>query len=145
MREGIQTFLAELGEGACMALCICELGKPGLTESEALRLILEGMRRSFIEYDEENRDNPDNCFVANRDGLMNLVTGERGWRSSKENSDYRAKPGERVIEGWEWIERCKDRIIKHQHFKLVKWDPIKNSRTVKNGKIESLRVFRRAA
>ncbi len=145
MREGIQTFLAELGEGACLALCICELGKPGLTEGEAVNLILEGIRRGFIEYDEENRDNPDNCYVADRDGLMKLVTGERGWRSDKENADYRAKPGERVVEGWEWIECCRDKAIKHQHFRLVKWDPIKNSRTVKNGKIESLRVFRRAA
>jgi len=145
MREGIQTFLAELGEAACMALCICELGKPGLTEGEALNLILEGMRRGFIEYDEENRDNPDNCYVSDRDKLMNLVTGERGWRSNREKAGYRAKPGERVIEGWEWMERCKDRTINHLHFRLLKWDPIKNSRTVKNGKIESLRVFRRAA
>jgi len=145
MREGIQSLFAELGEAACLALCICELGKPGLTEGEALSLIIEGIRRGYIKYDEDNRDNPDNCFVADRDGLMNLVTGERGWTSTKEKADYLIKPRERVIEGWEWKEFCKNKLITHQHFKLESWNPIRNSLTVKNGKIESLRVFRKAA
>lgn len=145
MKEGVQTLLAELGEGACLALCICELGKPGLTEGEALSLILEGIRRRHIRYDEEDRNNPDNCYVADRDALMNLVTGERGWRSSKESPDYRARPQEKIIEGWEWKEYAKNRIITHHHFRLPDWDPIKNSVTVKLGKIESLRVFRKTA
>ena len=145
MREGVQTLLAELGEGACLALCICELGKPGLTEAEALSLILEGIRRRYIEYDENNRNNPDNCYVADRDGLMNLVTGEQGWRSTREKPGYTIKPGEKVIEAWEWLERLKGKCIAHQHFRLATWDPIKNSQTVKNGALQSLRVFRRAA
>lgn len=145
MRQGVQTLLAELGEGACLALCICKLGKPGITEGEALNLILEGIRRGYIRYDEEDRNNPDNCFVADRDALMNLVTGERGWRSSKETPGYKPKVGEKIIEGWEWRECGKNRIIMHQHFRLQDWDPVLHSSTVKNGSVESLRVFRKAA
>jgi len=145
MSESIQTLLAELGEGACLALCICELGKPGLIEAEALSLILEGIRRGYIDYDENNRYNPDNCFVRDRNAFMNVVTGERGWTSTREKPEYKARPSEGVIEGWEWQERLKDRTILHQHFKLTIWDPIKNSTTVKHGKLTSLRVFRRAA
>lgn len=145
MREGIQTLLAELGEAACLALCICELGKPGITEAEGLSLILEGMRRGYIEYDEEDRGNPDNCFVANRDAFMDLVTVESGWRSTIEGVTYRAKPGERIIECWKWEERAKNKVIVHTHFKLPKWDPYRNSQALKYGTLESLRVFRRAA
>lgn len=145
MREDVQTLLAELGEAACLALCICELGKPGITEAEGLSLILEGMSRGYIEYDEEDRNNPDNCFVANRDAFMDLVTGERGWKSTTEDAAYRPKPGEKVIECWKWEEHAKNKLITHTHFKLQQWDPYKNSQTLKYGNLESLRVFRRAA
>jgi len=145
MREGIQTLFAELGEAACLALCICELGKPDISEGEALSLILEGMRRGYIEYNEEDRDNPDNCFVANRDAFMDLVIGERGWQSTTEGARYRAKPGERIIECWKWKEAAKNTLITHWHFKLPRWDPWKNSQALKYGTLESLRVFRRAA
>jgi hypothetical protein len=145
MREGIQTVLAELGEAACLALCICELGKPGIPEAEALGLILEGMDRGFIDYDEANRDNPDNCFVANRDAFMVLVTREKGWASTTEEPGYRAKPGERVIERWAWEEKTANKVAMHQHFRLKSWDPYRDSQTVKKGALESLRVFRKAA
>ena len=138
-------MLAELGEGACLALCICELGKPGITEGEALSLTLEGIRRGYIRYDEEDRNNPDNCFVADRDALMNLVTGEKRWRSSKENPGYPIGAQDKVIECWKWEEILKSRVITHQHFRLNDWDPIMNSKTVKYGSLESLRVFRKAA
>jgi hypothetical protein len=145
MRQGIQVLFAELGEAACLALCICELGRPGIAEGEALELILEGMERGFIDYDEANRDNPDNCFVSDRDSFMALVTGTTGWKSTKETPDYLPAIGERIIEYWEWTERLKDRLVIHTHFKLKGWDPYPASRTVRFGRKAGLRVFRRAA
>jgi hypothetical protein len=145
MRQGVQTFFAELGEAACLALCICELGKPGLSEGEAVSLILEGMERGYIIYDENDRSNPNNCFVQNRDALMELVTGQKGWTSTKENPAYKEKTGERLIECWVWEEKAAGRTIVHQHFRLPGWDPIKDARTVRYGQLESYRVFRRAA
>lgn len=145
MKESIQVVLAELGEAGCLALCLCELGKPGIKEGEAVSLILEGIRRGSIEYDEEDRSNPDNCFVNDHDAFMDLVTGERGWQSTMEKAAYRAKPGERIIECWKWEEAAKNKTITHRHFKLPHWDPYKNSQTLKYGHLENLRVFRRAA
>jgi hypothetical protein len=144
MRPGIQVVLAELGEAACFALCICELGKPGISEGEALELILEGMGRGYIDYDEQHRDNPDNCFVRDRDGFMDLVTGESGWKSTTEGADYRPKVGERIIEYWEWTEHLKDRDVVHKHFKLRNWDPYLASRTVYFGTKKGARVFRKS-
>ena len=144
MREGIQTLLAELGEAACLALCICELGKPGMAEGEALEFIIEGIDRGYIYYDEEHRENPDNCFLCDRDSFMDLVTGETGWKSTTEDGDYLPRIGEKVIEYWEWTERLKDRIITHIHFKLKTWDPYYNSRTTKFGQKRGFRVFRKA-
>ncbi len=145
MRQGVQTLLAELGEAACLALCICELGKPGLSEGEAVSLILEGMKRGYIIYDENDRSNPNNCFVQNRDALMELVTGQKGWTSTKENPAYKEKPGERLIECWMWEEKAGGKVIPHTHFRLPGWDPLKEARTVRYGRLESYRVFRRRA
>lgn len=145
MRQGVQTLLAELGEAACLALCICELGKPGLSEAEAVGFILDGMQRGYIFYDENDRSNPKNCFVQNRDGLMNLVSGQAGWRSTKEGPGYTPRPGERLIECWVWEEKAAGRTIVHQHFRLPAWDPLKEARTVRYGRLESYRVFRKGA
>jgi len=143
MRQGVQTLLAELGEAACLALCICELGKPGLSEGEAVSLILEGMKRGYIFYDENDRSNPNNCFVQNRDALMELVTGQKGWASTKEGSSYKAQPGEKLIECWVWEEKAAGRTIVHQHLRLPGWDPLKDARTARYGRLASYRVFRR--
>jgi hypothetical protein len=143
MRQGVQTLLAELGEAACLALCICELGKPGISEGEALENILEAIRRGWIDYDEQNRNNPDNCFVKQRDELMELVTGQKGWTSTTEAPGYQPKPGERCIECWMWVEHTRGSTTKHQHFRLNDWDPYHDPLTVKNGYLQSLRVFRR--
>lgn len=145
MRQGVQTLLAELGEAACLALCICELGKPGLTEAEAVSLILEGIARGYIDYDEHDHSNPNNCFVRNRDAFMELVSGQKGWTSTREGSDYQERPGEKLIECWMWEEKAGGKVIIHQHFRLPAWDPIKDARTVRFGRLESYRVFRRAA
>lgn len=143
MRQGVQTLLSELGEAACLALCICELGKPALSEAEGVGFILEGMKRGYILYDENDRSNPNNCFVQNRDALMELVTGQKGWTSTKENPAYKEKPGERLIECWVWEEKAAGRTVVHQHFRLPGWDPLKDARTVRYGRLESYRVFRR--
>lgn len=143
MKPGIQTLLAEAGEAGCLALCICEAGRPGITEGEAISLIMEGIHRDWISYDERTRDNPMNFFVKNRDAFMDLVTGERGWYSSIEKPEYQPRQGEKAIECWIWEEPSKTGSILHRHFKLKDWDPILNSRTIQNGKLESYRVFRR--
>jgi len=143
MRQGIQNILSEIGEAGCFALCICELGKPGLSEGEAVDTILEGIARGSISYDPTTRNNPNNLFVLDRDGLMDLVSGQKGWKSTTEKPDYLPKDGERIIECWRWNERIGERIISRQHFKLPSWDAYKDSRTVRYGYLESLRVFRR--
>jgi len=143
MREGIQNLLSEIGQAGCLALCICELGKPGLSEGEAVDSILEGIQRGYIDYDEANTNNPTNLFVRNRDALMELVTGQEGWVSSTEKPDYTLQDGERSIECWRWNEITKDKPIVHTHFRLPHWDPYRTSKTRTYGYLESLRVFRR--
>jgi len=145
VREGIQSLLAELGEGSCLALCICEIGKPRLSEEEAIGFIIKGIQKGYIYYDENNRNNPKNCFVENRDAFMDIVSGQKGWTSSTEKAEYRPRKDERIIECWRWNEKVNLKIINHTHFKLPNWDPYKNSNTLKYGYLESLRVFRRKA
>jgi hypothetical protein len=145
MRQGVQTLLAELGEAACLALCICELGKPGLSEGDAVDLIRRAIDLGYIDYDEKDRSNPNNCCVRNRDAFMDMVSGQRGWKSTKEGPGYTARPGEKLIECWSWNETTDGKVIAHQHFRLPGWDPIIEARTVRYGHLESYRVFRRGA
>lgn len=143
MRQGIQTMLAELGESACLALCVCELGKPGISEGAAIDYICTAIQKGWIDYDPEHRENPNNCFVEKRDELMQLVTGQQGWTSTTEAPNYKLKPGEKCIECWVWREPAKGRVLLHQHFRLKDWDPYHDSMTVRYGFLQSLRVFRR--
>lgn len=145
MRQGVQTLLAELGEAACLALCICELGKPGLSEGEAVDLIRRAIDLGYIDCDEKDRSNPNNCCVRNRDAFMDMVSGQAGWKSTKEGPGYKARPGEKLIECWSWNETTDSKVIAHQHFRLPGWDPIIEARTVRYGHLESYRVFRRGA
>ncbi len=123
MKQGVQTLLAELGEAACLALCICELGKPGLSEAEAVGFILDGIKRGYIFYDEKDRGNPSNCFVQNRDAFMELVTGEKGWASSREGPGYKAKPGEKLIECWNWEREGCRQDNSPPALQAARWDP----------------------
>ncbi len=139
MREGVQSFFAELGEAACLALCICELGKPGLSEAEAVSLILQGIEKGFIDYRWQDRQYENNLFVSNRDAFMNLVTGQDGWKSRVEPPSYTLKAGELAVSCWEW----RDSGTLRRHFRLADWDPILDSQTVRHGALASLRVFRK--
>jgi hypothetical protein len=76
---------------------------------------------------------------------MDIVTGQKGWKSTTEKPDYRPRKDERIIECWRWNEKINAKVINHTHFKLSNWDPYKNSNTLKYGYLESLRVFRRKA
>ena len=138
MKPGIQTFLAEAGDAACYALDIIQLGRQFAEEDfgDPVALLAEGIARGFIHYSWDNPDDSDNFFVASPDGFLSWLTGQK-WTVRKEAPEYQPKAGELLVQRWE-------RQVTGQtigHFRLPAWDSLVDSKTVKFGKIASVRVF----
>lgn len=145
MREDAQILLSEMGESSCLALTIVQAGKPECTLGEAVDLTLAGIALGYITYDWESRANPENLFVADRDAFLNMVTGESGWKSTRETAGYRAAPGEIAIESWEWREELRGTVALHTHFRMHDWDSWRGSKAVTHGALVGYRIFRKAA
>ena len=141
MKPGIQTFLAEAGEAACYALAIIKLSRRIEGEfGDPVEDLVAGINHGFIHYNWADPDDNDNFFVTNPEEFLGFLTG-RAWTVRKESPDYLAKPGELIVQRWE--RQITGQTI--SHFRLPDWDSFVNSKTVKFGKVASLRVFAPAA
>jgi hypothetical protein len=70
-----------------------------------------------------------------------LLTGKLATVRKTDDVNYRPAANEYIVERW---ERPTPKMI-YSHFKLLDWDSLHNSQTVKYGKLVSLRVFRLTA
>ena len=141
MRPGIQTFLDEAGDAACYSLCIIKIAERELGgEIQPLDALTDGINRGFVYYNWEDKNDNDNFFNNVPNEFLSLMAGGT-WTVTKERADYRAKPGEHVVERW---ERTTPKGSTN-HFKLPDWDSLVDSQTVKFGRIVSTRVFRKVA
>jgi len=138
---GIQTFLHEAGEAACYALCIAKIAEKITGKAvEPLDALLGGIERKFVYYNWANPDDPDNFYVSDAEKFLSLLTGRRVTVIKTDNANYRPAPNEYVAERW---ERPTAKTV-YSHFRLPDWDSLRDSQTVKYGKLASLRVFRPA-
>jgi hypothetical protein len=140
MRPGIQTFLDAAGDAACYALDIIQIAERELGgEIDPVAALEDGIEHGYIRYDWDNPGADDAWFVDAPHRFLALLTGDE-WTVSKEAADYRPRPGEHVVERW---ERQKTGTTT-SHFRLPDWDSLRDSQTVKYGRLVSTRVFRKA-
>lgn len=90
--------------------------------------------KPWVTFNWDNPDDKANFDVNHPAQVLELLTGIK-WSVTKEPATYKPKRGELVVECW------KNGNV--THFRLKDWDPLKDSLTVRNGKIDSFRVFRR--
>lgn len=80
----------------------------------------------------------EDCYLQRPEMILAMMTGGV-WTVTKEGPDYKARPGEVVVERYE----RKTTTETFAHFVLPAYDPYGDSRTRREGKKVSTRVFRR--
>lgn len=138
MFEGIQTFLDEGGDAACYALDILKIAEKITNfKIDVIETLCVCIEKKFIYYNWENAADNDNFFVKLPAEMLSFLVGKT-YTVSKETAEYVLKAGEYAVDYWQKPD------LSPGHFRLPDWDSLKNSKTVKVGKITSKRIFRLA-
>lgn len=97
----------------------------------------QGIEKGYLKFNKNDYSDNDNFFVLNPDKFLELLTNKK-INVSKKESNYIAKENEFIIEYWY------NPVTRYGHFARIKkgFNSLQKSKTVENGKIESLRVFR---
>jgi hypothetical protein len=136
---GIQTFFQEAGQAACYALSIIKIAERITGQIiDPFAALVDGIEKRHIRYNWNNQDDGDNFFVADPAALLSALTGRPVTVRKKTNINRGPAPREYIVQCWE--RQAVGKTI--THFRLPDWDSLKDSLTVKNGRVTSLRVFR---
>jgi hypothetical protein len=137
LENGAQSFIKAIGDGGCYALCLCtaaDLEAEFTDEFPAgttVNLIKAGVKKGFLK---------DDMTVMDGAAFLQLISG-RKWTKEYKDAGYVPQKGDYLVA--EWFNRRTGLT----HFTLeypVKWDGLKDSVTVKEGKIRSYRLYRTA-
>lgn len=147
VREHIQSFYLAAGNYGCYAFCIIKLAKkilekkgmsPGIiNEQEAL---IYGVEGSFISFNEDDYNSDKNFYVIDPEGFIRFLTGE-SYVVRFEGPSYCCKKDEYEINFWALNDSNGLRGI--GHFCLPGENTLQFSKTVKNGKIYSKRIYKK--
>lgn len=124
-----------LGENGCYFFSILYLAeKISGKKFNPLDIYLDSLAKRFMEKD---------CFVNDAGKLLSMLTGQN-WRHTKQDASYVVKKDELEILYYENTTTLKT----YGHFVVgnkgkVEYDPYGDSKTVKEGKLHSKRVFSR--
>lgn len=134
MIKGMQKILLELGNYGCYFLSIVEAAeRRSGKEYSILPIFLEMKKKGFIGKD---------SYIFFPDKILSALTG-KSYTIRHERKDYKPKAGEIEILRYEW--RGEGGVS--AHFVLgdgngcVAYDPLDGANTVKNGTVESKRIF----
>lgn len=142
MIERIQRIHSAIGKAGCYALACVQAADPGISSGDALDIIIYAISKKFIYFNPGNMADPENMRVDDAAALICLTRKEplRAWTRRRELPGYKPRPGELVIE--RWVSATNNHFIVREG--SMAWDPYGDSATVKNGKMESYRIFSRA-
>lgn len=130
MKEPRQRVMSEVGEEGCYLLCIVDIAEEVLKERiDAVVAYLDGIERGFVQ---------ENCLMTNAAGFLEMLTGVK-WEKRYESATYVKKDGEFEVQKWQ----RKSGVGTVDHFKREIYDPYGDSRTVREGYLESKRIFSR--
>jgi hypothetical protein len=137
LEKGVQSFIKTVGDEGCYALALCKIAEiynrlsSGYDAGHAVSAIRKAVEFGLLK--------PDMTVL---DGAKFLeATTESKWTKEYKDAGYVPQKGDYLIA--EWFNRRTGLT----HFTLeypVKWDGLKDSVTVKEGKIRSFRLYRTA-
>lgn len=136
MNEPRQAYMKLLGESGCYFLCLVHLAELVTHERiDAIPVLLAAEEKGIV-----NKD----YLVFDAAQVMGLLTGVV-WEKRYEEAGYRAGPGELEVLRYERNTGEGNRahfVVGDGHGK-IEYDPLGFSRTVKEGRLASKRIFRR--
>lgn len=134
MVKGLQKTLLELGKYGCYFLSVVKAAERDRgRDCPILPAFFDMKKRGFIGND---------CYMLHPDRVLSTLTG-KPYTVRRESKDYKAEAGEIEILRFEW--RGEGGVS--AHFVLgdgngrVAYDPLDGANTVKNGTVESKRIF----
>jgi hypothetical protein len=133
MKQGIQSFIKSIGDSGCLVLCMIKIAE---IHRQRIYNPFEVISRA-LEEDWLSED----MFVKNPEAIMQFLTDERWEYSHNSISTPRVNGKVYCIERWERSTTAGTT----SHFRLPEWDPLKDSQTVKYGRIASYRILRKVS
>jgi hypothetical protein len=137
MNEPRQAYMKLLGEEGCYFLCLVHLAETVSKERiDAIPFFLEALEKNYIRMD---------CTVLDPARVMHLLTGVV-WVKSHQPANYQIKAGEMEVLRYERKTGSGTTV----HFVVgdglgeIEYDPMGDSRTVREGSLVSKRIFSRA-
>lgn len=144
MIHAAQEIARRIGESGCYALCLMHVGETATGKTvDPIRVVAAAMKTIAKDAPGKTILAPD-IFVNSPAALVSIAVGGK-WDVRHEGAEYIAKPDEREIMRYERVDGMKV----YSHFVVgdglgrVLWDPLGESRTVREGKLVSKRIVRR--
>ena len=141
MIKNIESFLESAGKYSCYFDCLLKIAEDytgfnfdyiTTVQMCSTRYVNKTPYLTFNWNDYTDKANFDVNYPAL---ILELLTGKK-WTVTKEPANYKPKRGDIIVECWVNGGR--------KHFRMKDYDPLQNSVTVKEGHIDSYRVFRLA-
>jgi hypothetical protein len=131
LQNGVQSIIKTIGDEGCYALALCRIAGEFrfVSAGDAVSAVERGIARGCLKED---------MTVLDGAAFLGLLT-ERKWTKEYRDAGYKPQKGDCLIA--EWFNKRTGLT----HFTLehpVKWDGLKDSVTVKEGKIRSYRLYR---
>ena len=144
MIRALQVMLAEMGEAACYYLALCwfavERGRVISVAEDFAACVKTG----WIRYNWDDPKWADNCFVSYPDAVLGYLLNEPGqWVVEKRPPEGPFPEGALLVGRYDWVTTRGT----FSHFVPLKadltpaWDSMGESNTVRNGTLQSVRVF----
>lgn len=138
-----ESFYKSTGSYACYFFCLMKIAEDYTgfqfdinTVIQLCSLHKKSNGVQWLTFNWNDYDDKANFDVNSPTDILNLLTG-KNWSCERINSPtYKAKKCEYVIQHYTNPETG------YGHFNMKDYDPIQNSITVRDGKIDSYRVFK---
>lgn len=128
MKEPRQLIFEIVGDKGCYMFCIADIAEEVTRERVDVSLVyVQGTKQGLVHK---------NCLVNDAAGLLKMLTG-REWVKRYEGPGYVRQPGEFEVQ--KWVR--KDGSGRVEHFIREGYDPYGDSRTVREGWLDSKRIF----
>lgn len=138
MKQGVQSFYLSLGNEACYFLDLLEIAEreTGI-HFDPLSIAWICSQKGYLYINWKDLKDTENFKVENPCEILKLLTGITWSITRVDNPIYKPKAGDYVIAAY------KNGNFTHFVLQSFSFDSLQNSLTVKNGKINSYRVFRK--
>lgn len=134
-----QFYAKKLGMSGCYFICICKIAENIINET------IDTVKSLFECSKKKTGDLPwitSECYIYYPEKILEHLSGEKYTVIKTTDLHYPLKNGDYIIGMYEYGDYTHF-VILDEEMNII-FDPYGNSSTVKNGKLVSLRIFRKA-